>query len=104
MHRYLLLFIFLSYCQAYDPSVIMPYKKILGSSSDINLIGNTIQCEDMRKNLQTCAEDCFLKDDKSENCIEVLQDGNNCHLCKVSNRTEINSNLYTNFTSSHKLY
>ena len=100
----ILLLICTSYCQAYDPSVIMPYKEILGSSLDINKIGNNILCTDARENLQTCAEDCFLKDDKSENCVGFLQDGNSCYFCKVSNRTEIDSNLYTNFTSSHELY
>ena len=57
-----ILCIFLSVCQAYDPTVIMPYKEILGSSSVINIIGNTIQCKELRSNIKTCAEDCLIKE------------------------------------------
>ena len=91
-------------CSAYDPTVIMPYKEILGSSSVINIIGNTIQCTDMRSNIKTCAEDCFTKHNRNENCVGFLTEGNNCSLCKVLNRTEVDANQFTAFTNNHKLY
>ena len=34
----------LHYCSSYDPTIIMSYKAI--SSSELNIIGNTIQCNE----------------------------------------------------------
>ena len=59
-------------CRSYEPTVILPCKKIVGSSSDINKIGNTLQCSDMRQDIKTCAQDCYTKDDKGENCVGFL--------------------------------
>ena len=99
-----LVFTLLYYCHAYDPTVIMPYKEILGSSSDINIIGNAIQCTDMRGNVKICAEDCFTKHSENENCVGFLMDGNNCSLCTVLNRTEVDTNQFSTLTNNHKIY
>lgn len=34
----------------------------------------------------------------------MLEEGNNCYLCKVLNRTEVDANWFTTFTDNHELY
>ena len=94
----------LSNCLAYDPTIIMPYKEIPGSSSDISIIGNTIQCTDARADIKTCAEHCFVKNIQEENCVGFLKDGNPCFLCKVVDRAAVTANQFTTFTGNQKLY
>ena len=104
--RQLLLIMFcFKNCLSYDPTIVMPYKKI-STTSDLNIIGNTLNCSQTRSNIQTCAENCFNMDLLKQNCLGFLKDGSGgkCYLCNVINREEVNSNLYTTFTESQTLY
>ena len=49
----------LNYCLSYDSTIIMPYKEI--SSSELNIIENTIQCNETRVNITICAEECWKR-------------------------------------------
>ena len=98
-----LIFVFhLKICVSYDPTIIMPYKEI--SSSELNIIGNTIQCNETRFNVKTCAAECFEMENKKENCVGFLKDGNDCSLCKVLDIEGVNSYLFTNITDNQVLY
>ena len=89
-------------CSSYDPTIIMPYKKI--SSSELNTIGNTIQCNEMRHDIKSCAEECFEKENKKENCVGFLANENDCYLCKILDRDGINNNLNTIVSGNKVLY
>ena len=80
--------LFVTICSLYDLTVIMPYREI--PSSDIDKIGDSIQCSDPYTNIKTCAEECFKKSSQGLNCVGFLNDGNGCKLCKVLSRDEIN--------------
>ena len=78
----IVLIIIILFCHtssSYDPTIIMPYKKI--SSSELRTIGNTIQCNETRSNIKSCAEECFEKENKKENYVGFLANENNCSLC-----------------------
>ena len=92
----------LHYCLSYDPTVMMPYKEI--PSSELNITGNTIQCNETRFNIKTCAKECFEMENKKENCVGFLANENNCSLCKVLDRDGINNNLNTIISDSQVLY
>ena len=98
----IVIFLFIALCSSYDPTVIMPYKEM--SSTDVQKIGNSIQCSDPYTNIKTCAEECFKKSSQGLNCVGFLKDGNNCSLCKILNRTEINANSYTTIVNNQTLY
>ena len=94
----------MGYSLSFDPAILMPYKEILGSSTGISIVGNTIQCSDVRENLKTCAEDCFTKNNNRENCVGLLSNATTCLLCEVLDQISINSGASTNFRSDDKLY
>ena len=98
----IVIWLIIALCSSYNPTVIMPYKEI--SSSDVQKIGNSIQCSDPYTNIKTCAGECFKKSSHGQNCVGFLRDGNNCYLCKILNRTEINANSYTTIANNHILY
>ena len=90
---------------SYDPSIMMPYEKISGSSSEVSKIEETIQCTDARSSTKTCAEDCFSIFENGENCIGFLVDRNeDCFLCKATGTTEINGGQNTNIENDDILY
>ena len=98
-----LLFMFnLQCCLSFDPTIMLPYQRI--SQSELNIIGNTLQCNETRSNIKTCAEECFEMENKKENCVGFLKDGNECFLCKVLDRDRVNSYLFTNITDNQVLY
>ena len=88
-----LMTLFVTVCSSYDPTVIMPYKEI--PSSDIDKIGNSVQCSDPYANIKTCAEECFRESSQGLNCVGFLNDRNGCKLCKVLSKDEVNANSYT---------
>ena len=94
--------LFVTICSSYDPTVIMPYREI--PSSDIDKIGNSLQCSDPYANIKACAEGCFKKSSQGLNCVGFLNDGNGCKLCKVLSRDEVNGNSYTIVNNSETLY
>ena len=93
-------FIFnLQCCLSFDPTIMLPYRRI-----ELNIIGNTLQCNETRSNIKTCAEECFEMENKKENCVGFLKDVNECFLCKVLDRDGVNSYLFTNITDNQVLY
>ena len=90
---------------SYDPSIMMPYEKIPGSSSEVSKIGETIQCTEARSSTKTCAEDCFRIFENGKNCIGFVVDSNeDCFLCKATGITEINGGQNTNIENNDILY
>ena len=89
-------------CSLYNPTVIMPYKEIL--FSDIDKIGNSLQCSDPYTNIKSCAEVCFKRSSQGLNCVGFLNDGNGCKLCKVLSRDGVNANSYTTVNNNETLY
>ena len=69
----------------------MPFTEILGSSSQINPIGNSLKCADGRNNTQTCAEECLTNNEQGNQCFGLLQRGTHCYLCEVLDAYEIDS-------------
>ena len=88
-------------CSPYDPTIIMPYEKI--SSSELNTVGNTIQCNEVKHDIKSCAEECFEKENEKENCVGFLANENDCSLCKVLDRDGINNNLNKIVSDSQKV-
>ena len=80
----------------------MAYKEI--SSSDLNIFGNTIQCNEIRFNIKICAEDCFKKNKMKKNCVGFVANENNCSLCRVLDKDQINKNLNTIISGNQVLY
>ena len=91
-----------NYCLSYDPAIIMSYKEI--SSSELNIITNTLQCNETRFNIKMCAEECSKNIKKKENSVGLLTKENNCSLCKVLDRDGINKNLNTIVSRNQVLY
>ena len=90
---------------SYDPSIMMPYGKISGSSSKVGKIGETIQCTESRSSTKTCAEDCFSIFENGGNCIGFVANNNeDCFLCKAIGTTEINGDQNTNIEKDDILY
>ena len=92
----------LNYCLSHNATIIMAYKEI--SSSELNIIGNTIQCNETRINIKICAGECFEKNEMKENCVGFSANENNCSLCRVLDRDEINKNLNTTVSENQVLY
>ena len=88
----------------FDPAAEMPFTEILGSSTQINTIGNSLKCADERNETRTCAVDCFTNSEQGEECAGFLQRGATCYLCEVLDASEINSGEGTQIMSEDKLY
>ena len=91
-----------NFCLSYDHTVVMPYKEI--SSSELYIIGNTIQCYETRVNIKICAEECLEKKKMKKNCVGFSANENNCSLCRVLDRDEINKSLSTLISENQVLY
>ena len=59
----------------FDPAAEMPFTEILGSSSQISTIGNSLMCTDERTDTRTCAEGCLTNSEQEEECAGFLQRG-----------------------------
>ena len=88
----------------FDPATEMPFTEVLGSSTKINPIWNSLKCADGQNNTEACAVECWTKNEQGEKCIGFLQRGTNCYLCKVLQTYEIDSGEGTEFTPEDKLY
>ena len=85
--------------------MIMPYAKILGSStSHVNIIKNSIQCSESTKNIKLAAETCFEKLHNGDNCVGFLKSGKNVFLCNVLSRNESSANTFTTIASNQTLF
>ena len=88
----------------FDPAIKMPFTEILGSSSQINPIGNSLKCTDGWNYTQNCAEECFSKYEQGELCFGFLQRDTNCYVCEVLDASEIDSGEGTQILPEDKLY
>ena len=93
--------------QSFNPEIQMPYEKISGSSTpEINKIGSTLTCNDERSSLKDCATECFNRS-LDTGCPGFFWDTsqtNVCHLCHVSNITEVQGSSFTTFESNDVVY
>ena len=90
------------------PEIQIPYKVILGTSSqEINKIASTLTCNEQRNFIKDCATECVNRSLSSSGCPGFYTDrtqNNMCYICHVSYVTEIQANDYTSFSSNNKLY
>ena len=90
---------------SFNPAIEMPFTEILGSSSQINTIGNSLKCEDGRNETKSCAVDCLRQNGQGAKCAGFLQrNTTNCYLCEVIDASEIDSGEGTTIMSDDKLY
>ena len=90
---------------SFDPAIEMPFTEILGSSSQINTIGNSLKCANGRNETKSCAVDCLRQNGQGELCAGFLQLGRtNCYLCEVLDASEIDSGEGTQIMPEDKLY
>ena len=98
----------LTITESFNPEIHMPYKKISGSSTtEINKIGSTLTCNEQRSSLKECASECYNRDTTSTGCPGFFWDTTQnevCHLCHVSNITEVQDSSYTVFSNNDIIY
>ena len=99
-----LLFMFES-ALSFNPAIEMPFTEILGSSSQINTIGNSLKCANRWNETKSCAVDCLRQNGQGEKCAGFLQrNTTNCYLCEVLDASEINSGEGIQIMPEDKLY
>ena len=90
---------------SFDPAIEMPFTEILGSSLQINTIGNLLQCANERNGTKSCAVDCLRQNGQGEKCAGFLQrNTTNCYICEVLDASEIDSGEGTQIMPEDKLY
>ena len=101
--RLLALFYLTGFTTGFNPQIQMPYKTIPGSStSEIDSIRETLNCDEQRNSLSECATECY---DRSLNTgcpgfyTDTTQNGI-CHLCHAATSSEAK----TSFSSEDILY
>ena len=74
----------MTFISGFNPEIQLPYRAISGSSTtEINVIGSTLRCNEQRNSLKECATECY---DRSLNTgcpgfyTDTTQNGI-CHLC-----------------------
>ena len=86
--------------EEYRPEQLMPYRKIQGTDSDVNIISNTVKCVDTRQTLRDCSEECFKKRHSGDMCVGFLtSDGATCELCEPTGGAD-----HTLISPGHTLY
>ena len=90
--------------QGFNPEIQMPFKAILGSSTtEIDSIGGTLNCNEQRNSLKECATECYSRSSKNTGCpgfyTDITQNGV-CHLCHAATSSEPK----TSFNSDDILY
>ena len=88
----------------FDPAAEMPFTEILGSSSQISTIGNSLKCADEPTDTRTCAEECLTNSEQGEECAGFLQRGTTFYLCEVLDASEIDSGEGIQIMPEDKLY
>ena len=88
----------------FNPEIQMPYKAISGSSTtDISVIGATLNCNEQRNSLKECATECYNRSSSDTGCpglhTDTTQNGV-CHLCHPATSSEAK----TSFISDDVLY
>ena len=69
----------------YKPEQFMPYRKILGTSDDVNIFENTISCTNTRQTLRVCSDECFKMKHLGQNCVGFLTSNRTtCGLCETT--------------------
>ena len=92
----------------FHPEIQMPYKSIPGSSTaEINAIGSTLTCNEQRAFIKECATECYSRRTTQTGCpgfYAGTELSGVCHLCHVSNYSEVSGNLFTTFSNNDVLY
>ena len=82
------------------PEQFMPYRKILGTSDDVNILENTIRCTNTKQTLRECSDQCFKMKHSGQNCVGFLtSDGTTCDLCETTGAGD-----HTPITPGHTFY
>ena len=84
----------------YRPEQFMPYRKILGTSDDVNIFNNTVRCTDTKQTLRECSDECFKMKHLGQNCVGFLRsNGTTCELCETNGAGD-----HTPITPGHTFY
>ena len=88
----------------FKPEIQMPFKAISGSSTtEIDSIGETLNCDEQRNSLKECATECYNRSSTNTGCpgfyTDTTQNGV-CHLCHAARSSEPK----TSFNSDDILY
>ena len=90
--------------QGFNPEIQMPFKAILGSSTtEIDSIGGTLNCNEQRNSLKECATECYSRSSTNTGCPGFYTDTTQnhvCHLCHAATSSEPK----TSFNSDDILY
>ena len=90
---------------SFNPAIEMPFTEILGSSSQINTIGNSLKCTNKRNGTKSCAVDCLRQNGQGEKCAGFLQrNTTNCYICEVLDASEMDSGEGTQIMPEDKLF
>ena len=82
------------------PEQFMPYRKILGTSDDVNIFENIIRCTNTKQTLRECSDQCFKMKHSGQNCVGFLtSDGTTCDLCETPGAGD-----HTPITPGHTFY
>ena len=104
----LFLFYLNGFTTGFNPEIQMPYKAIPGSSTaEINAISSTLTCNEQKTSLKECATECYSRRTTQTGCPGFYAgavQNNVCHLCHVSNYSEVSGNLFTTFSNNDVLY
>ena len=97
---FLLSLFFICVKPEYRPEQLMPYRKILGTSDDVNILENTIRCTNTKQTLRECSDQCFKMKHSGQNCVGFLtSDGTTCDLCETTGAGD-----HTPITPGHTFY
>ena len=86
----------------------MPNKAI-SRAYEIAKIGKALTCNEQISSIQICATECFDREQNGTGCpgfytVTDSAGAQNCHICYVSNITEIQTSTYTNFSGNNLVY
>ena len=84
----------------YRPEQFMPYRKILGTSDDVNIFNNTVRCTNTKQSLRECSDECFKMKHLGQNCVGFLRSNRTtCELCETTRAGD-----HTPITPGHTFY
>ena len=90
------------------PEIHMPFEKLSGHSmTSIDKIGSTLTCNEQRNSVKDCAIECFNRSFTNTGCpgfYERKNENDVCHLCHVSNYSDVEDNLHTTLKNNEYIY
>ena len=90
------------------PEIHMPFEKKSGHSIRyITKLKSSLTCDEERSSLKDCATECFSRSLTNVGCPafhKATNENDVCHLCHVSNYSDVEGNIYTTLNSNAYIY